>query len=170
MPLDKEKKSPQYVDPKEMLARFRAGATYCGSVYLREQMIDFRILTRDEEMEIRRKSMAHAAKHGNDSTERNDFIQKHTISLATNINGQPQLPISIFKELTSDELDYLYNEYVKIRDDSNPSLEVMSPEQFNAICDALKKKALGSKDLSLPQLRAICSAYADLIRSQDAQT
>lgn len=160
----------KYVNPEELLAKYRAGATYSGTVQFRDGSVDFRILTRDEEMDIRRRAVDYAKKYGGDSTEKNDFVQKYTLSLATNIDGQPQLPISIFTKFTTDEIDYLYDEYIRIRESFNPSIEVMTPDQFNAICDGLKKKAVGPKDLSLPQLKAICSAFADIIREQAART
>lgn len=161
-----EKKAPLYVDPMELLGKFREGNAYAGTIKFRGGEIDLRILTRDEEMDIRRKAIKHASAYGGDETEKNDFIQRYTISLASNINGQPTLPITLFSKMTGDEFDFLHEEYIKIRDDNNPSLEKMTMEQYEALVDAVKKNAVGWKDLSLRQLRAIFSAYQALIQRQ----
>lgn len=168
-PTQVAKKAPGYIDPDEMLAKFRQGTSYEGVVQFRDGEVRFRILTRDEEMKIRREAIAHASKFGGDSAERDDYIEKFTLSAASTLNGQPSLPISLFKSFTSNEMDFLYDEYIKIRDDANPSLEKLTIDEFNALVDAVKKNAVGWKDLSLAQLRAIFSVFRDMIQKQETQ-
>jgi hypothetical protein len=81
----------------------------------------------------------------------------------------PSLPAPMLAQMTSDELKFLYEEYVKIMDDANPALERISVDEFQALVNAVKKNAVGSRDLSLRQLRAIYLAFQDLIQRMDSQ-
>jgi len=163
MTMNQEHKRIETVE--ERLAKFREGAKYAGSVSFRGSSIHFRVLTRHEEMEIRRKAIAEAMKYGGDETEKNNFIQMSTLCLASK-----ELPLPMLNLMTSDELKWLYEEYVKIMDDANPSLERISVDEFQALVHAVKKNAVGSRELSLRQLRAIFLAFQDLIQRVDFQT
>lgn len=155
---------------EQRLAKFREGIKYTGAVGFRLGTVNFRILTRAEEMDIRRKAIAEAMKYGGDETEKNNFIQMSTLQLAsTGPDKIPHLPLPLLNQLTSDELKFLYEEYVKIMDDANPSMERIETGEFQALVNAVKKNAVGSRDLSLRQLRGIFLAFQDLIQRMDAQ-
>jgi hypothetical protein len=158
---------------EDRLAKFREGARYAGSLSFRGQVVHFRVLSRSEEMEIRRKAITASMHYGGDETEKNNFIQMSTLQLASTPVGPskvPSLPIALLDKMTSDELKFLYDEYIKIMDDANPSIERIGTEEFRSLVDLVKKNGVGSRDLSLKQLRAIFIAFQDLIQRVDFQT
>jgi hypothetical protein len=59
---------------------------------------------------------------------------------------------------------YLYNEYQKICEEVNPSLETVERDKFEMLVNAIKKNSVTASDLSLAQLRAVFLAYQDIIQ------
>ena len=155
-----------------LIEKMRAGVKETYDICLRELVIPVRVLSVDEINEIRRQAKSYAARFQGDETDVNLAIQKLTLSKASDIAGVPLLNDRFYKEsrMTVDEINYLYNEYIRVMDTVNPSLEQITPEQFRALVDALKKKNVSASDLSLRQLKAICTAFVALIQKQDTQT
>lgn len=163
-------RAPQITTAEEMLARMRAGVKEVYDIRVRDLLIPVRVLSVDEMNAIR-----HEAKRKlmtGDDVDQALAVQKSTLLLASTIGGKGSVPTLSEKFLglmSTDEINFLYNEYVKVLDEVNPSLQTIPPEEFRALVDHVKKKALTSRDCSLHQLRAIFSAFQDLILKLETQ-
>ena len=164
---------PQDIQTVEsMLAKMRAGRSEVHEIMLGTLVVPVRVLTIDEMNQIRREAIKSAQSVlGGDDTDKNLAAQKFTLKLASTpgIGGVPMLSDKLLAQLSVDEVNYLYEEYVRVLDAVNPSLQAIDPERFRALVDALKKKTVSSRDLSLLQLRAICTAFVELILRLDSQ-
>lgn len=174
MTMDRHSGGPAHtpvITAEELLAKARAGTQEIHTISLRDLTIPVRVLSIDEINAIRRQAAMNSAMRQGDETDRNLETQKTVLRMATTVKvgGVPMLPEKLMNLFSMDELKYLYEEYLAIMDTVNPSLEFMSPEQFRALVDALKKNTISSKELSFRQLRAISIAYVDLLQRLDAQ-
>lgn len=155
---------PEHITTEEILRRMRMGVSEDYYITLREMKFPMRIISIDELTAIRREAIRLTTLASGDETDTKVHIQKTVLMLASRMQGGMQtITEKLMKFFTVDELNFLYEEYIKIMDDANPSIEKTTPEQFRALVDAVKKKAITSKDCSLHQLRAIFNAYQDLI-------
>lgn len=162
--------APKISTAEEMLAKMRAGVKEVYDIRVRDLVLPVRVLSVDEMNAIRHEAKKKAIL--GDEVDRALAIQKSTLLLASTIGGKgavPTLSEKFLGLLSTDEINHLYNEYIKILDDVNPSLQTIPPEEFRALVDAVKKKALTSKDCSLHQLKAIFSAFQDLILKLETQ-
>lgn len=159
------------ITAEDLLARMRAGTKEVHEIRMRDQIFPVRVLSIDEVTAIRREALGQSAKLRGDDTDKNVWVQKLTLKLASTLskNGAPLLSEKLLGLLSLDELQHLYAEYVRVADAVNPSLEQISPERFRALVDALKKNLVSSRDCSLLELRAICSAFAELIQRLESQ-
>lgn len=171
MSMNRTPEAPEITTVSDILARMRVGTKEVYELRMREMMFPVRVITMDEQAAVRREAIAHTAKMGGDETDRNCHIQQSTLKLASTITkgGAPLISDSLLAKMSLDEVRYLYDEYIRVMDTVNPSLEMIPPEQFRALVDALKKNTLGARDLSLLQLRAICTAFAELILQLESQ-
>lgn len=154
-----------------LLGKLRAGVKATHEIKCRELVVPVRVLSIDEFNEVRRHSIAHATAKNGDETDKNLQAQKLTLKLASSLTeGVPLLGDKLLSKLSLDEINFLYEEYLAVMDSVNPSLASISDEEFRAIVDALKKNLTSSRKLSLLQLRAICTAFAELIQRPDNPT
>lgn len=165
-------RATELTSPEDILAKMRAGIKETYEIRMREMVIPVRVLSIDEVNNIRREALTNALIAKGDETDKNVHIQKITLKLASTIGkgSGPILGDRLLSMLTVDEINYLYEEYIAVMDRVNPSLESIPPEQFGMLVDALKKNLVFARDLSLRQLRAICSAFQDMIQRPDSQT
>lgn len=174
MVMDREAATPhgQILKAEDLLARMRSGIKEVYEISCRDLVVPVRVLTLDELAEIKRTAIRQAALVQGDDTDRNVYTQKTVLKLASKIDpgGVPFLSDKLLAMMTMDEVQHLYGEYCKIADDMNPALEKLSQEQFRALIEAVKKNAIVSKECSLRQLRAIFTAYQDLIQELDIRT
>lgn len=161
----------QMVSAEDILAKMRAGVKETYEIRMREQVFAVRILAMDEIAAIRREAIKHQLSLGGDDTDKNVYIQKATLTKATTLSKATPSMLSerLMGMLSLDEVKYLYEEYIRVMDAVNPAIEHMDPAEFRALVDALKKNILGSRDCSLLQLRAICSAFQELIQNPGTQ-
>lgn len=154
------------ISPEEMLTQLRMGKKMSYEIQMGNLRIPMRVLSLDEEAEIRRVALKRTIQMGGDETDKNVEIEKATIKLATTTErgGVPYISDVLLARMTADEHTLLYSEYIVIRDRVNPSLEQIDPEEFQRLVDALKKNIVSKNDCSLRQLRAICGAFQDLIQ------
>lgn len=154
---------------EDLLKKLREGVQTSFTIENRGIKAVVRIISNVEMAQIRREAMTYAATFGGDETEKNLFIQRGTLALACTdaYTKIPSIPPKFWEIISLDELKYFYEEYVLIMDNVNPSLESLSSDQFRALVDALKKNIVSPKELSMRQLRAICSAFAELIRQAE---
>lgn len=167
-----EGQSPGITSADDILAKMRAGKKQAFEMKLGDQLIPVRVLTIDETTAIRREALAHMARVGGDETDKNVYIQKTSLKVASTMSegSGPLLSDKLLGKLSLDEISYLYDEYVKLMDQANPTLETISSEHFRVLVEAVKKNLVSSKDLSLVQLKAIFTAFQDLIQKQESQT
>lgn len=156
---------------EDLLAKMREGTKAQHDVQMRGITIPLRVLSNDEHNNVRREAIRLTVAAGGDETDRNLRTQHMVLKLASTSapNGAPLLGDRLLSLLSVDEVNYIYEEYIRVMDSVNPSLETIDPEVFRALVEALKKNTLSSKDLSLRQLRAMCTAYVDLIQRQEMQ-
>lgn len=159
------------VSAEDLLAKMRAGTKEVYEIRIRGLVIPVRILSIDEEIDLRSRMIAQNSRSGGDDISLAALIQKETLRTATFIaKNNSSMPDRFFTELKRDELSYLFNEYFKILEDVNPTLEQIKPESFMALVDAIKKNNVNANDLSLAQLKAVFISYQDLIQRMDIQT
>lgn len=164
--------APKITTVEDILARMRMGVKDVHEITFRQMVFPVRVLTLDEVAAIRREAMSKAAPFGGDETEKNLHIQKVTLKMASTLSpgGAPLISDSLLKALTVDEMRFLYDEYIRVLDSVNPSYETISSDEFRALVDALKKNSVGARDCSLQQLRAICTAFVELIQQAETQS
>ncbi len=157
--------APNILSAEDILAKMRAGTKEVYEIRMREQVFPVRVLSMDEVTAVRRDAIARTAKIGGDETDRNVFIQQTTLKLATTLtkNTGPLIGDKVLSLMSLDETRFLYDEYIRVMDAVNPTLEMIDPMEFRALVDALKKNSMSAKDCSLLQLRVICSAFVELI-------
>ncbi len=162
--------TPHIKTAEDMLAKMRAGVKEVYEIRVRDLIVPVRVLSVDEMNAVRHESLKKAML--GDDVDRALSVQKSTLLLASTIGGKNALPTMSEKFLgllSTDEINHLYNEYIKVLEDVNPSIQSLSNDEFRALVEAIKKKEFGSKDCSLHQLRAIFTAFQDLILKQEIQ-
>lgn len=157
------------VTPEDLLSKMRAGVKMHHEIRMRDLVVPVRVLSIDEMNAVRRESVRMAIASG-DEVDKNVSIQKLTLQVAsTPIGGGALLNEKFFKQITLDELAYLYEEYIKVLDDVNPGAETLTTEQVRELVGVVKKNTCSAKDCSLVQLKVIFSLFQDLIRKQETQ-
>lgn len=154
------------VTAEDLLAKMRAGTKELHEIRLRDLVIPVRVLSIDETNAIRRQAIQDATMKSGDEVDKNVAIQKSTLKLASTMTkgGGPMLSDKLLNMMSVDELGFLYEEYIKVMDDVNPSIDRMTEDQFKVLVEAVKKNHLSARDLSLSQLKAIFSAFQGLIQ------
>jgi hypothetical protein len=156
---------------EDMLAKMRAGTKEIHEVKMREFTVQLRVLSIDEMNDIRRDAYKTALAIQGDNVDKDLLIEKTTLKLASTSHasgGVPLLSDKLLGLLSTDEINYLYNEYIRILDSVNPALESIGHEEFRELVDSLKKNLISGNDLSIRQLKVICSSYVDLISQKDS--
>lgn len=163
--------APQEITTTEdLLAKMRAGSRTDHVIRLRDLVIPVRVLSIDETNLIRRDALKQTQMTGGDEIDKNLHIQKTTLKLASAMQkNMPMITDKILSAMYVDEVTHLYDEYIKVMDDVNPTVEKLTEEQVRTLVDYVKKNGASARDLSLLQLRVIFSLFQDLIRKQDAQ-
>lgn len=152
-------------DPQ--IAAMRAGVSYSFPISLRKFQVRCRPLTISEQTNIASKVMAEVSKlpiSERTPLAENVMQAKATLELATTSAPNvydPQLSQIVMDEMTPDEVQHLYKQYVQVVARANPSLEEMSRQEIESLVEALKKtpkEELGSVliELSLLQLVNVC--------------
>lgn len=156
------------VTAEDLLKKLRAGVQEVYTVKVRDVEIPMRPLSNAEAVLIRREAIKAAAAVGGDETEKNIVIQRLTLTYATQdpVKKLPFVSPKFWEIISVDEIQNFYKEYALIMDNVNPSLETLNPDQFRALVEALKKSAISVKELSLLQLKTICTAFVELIQRQ----
>ena len=160
------------VSAEDLLAKMRAGTKEVYEIRMRDFVIPVRMISLDERLDIRNRMMVQNTKVMGDLANLASLVQKEILRAASTLSqGSPGvLSDRLLGMLTLDEVIYLYNEYQKICEEVNPSLEDVSPEKFEALVNAIKKNSVTASDLSLAQFRAVFIAYQDLIQRLVFQT
>lgn len=169
--MNRNEATASIISSEDILKKMRMGIKETYEISLRSFKVPVRVLSMDELVAVRREGIKHQALIGGDETDRNCYIEKTVLKLASTLtkNGAPLLMDGVLDKMTLEEISHLYGEYVKIMDDCSPELEQIPIEQFRALIDAVKKNSVTAKDCSLRQLRAIFYAYQDLIQKQETQ-
>lgn len=162
-------KATPIVTAEEILARLRTGVKDSYEIKMRGAVIPVRVLSISEANMIRSRARKTAVLNQGDETDVNLQIQKETLSLASCVptGSAPILSEKVLAMLTTDEICFLFEEYIGVMERVNPSVEQILPEEFRALVDALKKKAVSVRDLSIHQRNAICTAFVELITRQE---
>ena len=164
--------APEIQTVEMMLARMRQGIKTEFEISMRGQVFHVRILSLDEVNQIRRYSIGEASRVQGDLVDRNVEMQKATLKLASTLDKGvgPVISDKLMSFLSTDEMNDLFEQYIAVMESVNPSLEQMTEAEFRPMVEALKKNQITWKDLSLKQLRVICTAYQELIQRPDSQT
>jgi hypothetical protein len=163
--------APEITTVDDLLKKMRQGCDAVHEIKMRGLTIPIRLLSQDEWNQLRRTAKMEKEAHGWDETDYNVRLQRFVLLRSCEIKpGTPGiLSEMLMAKLTTEELGFLYSEYIRVNDLVNPNIEVMNEEQFRVIVDSLKKNNISSRDLSLPQLREICTAFVDLIQRLEDQ-
>lgn len=163
--------APQMLSIEERLKQLRAGVDAVYPIRMRQLEVPVRVLSIDEIMACRAQAKKSRMQAGQDDIFEDVELEIATLSLAAQIPaGSPtgsMLPEKMLRALSADELNFLYKEFCVVMNRVNPSAANMDPKDFRQLVEALKKNLVTSKDLSLMQLKAICSAFQDMIQRQE---
>lgn len=159
---------PQITTVEDLLAKMRAGTRQHHEIRIRDLVVPVRVLSIDEVNAIRREALKQSM--GFDDVDKNVIVQKTTLRLASAMTGaMPALPDKLLDMMSVDELNYMYEEYVKVMDDVNPAVEQITNERVRELVEAVKKNLVSAKDLSIRELRTVFSLFQDLIQRMEAQ-
>lgn len=133
--------SPVVYSAEDLLVKMRAGIKEIYEIRLRDLVIPVRIISCDEVNAVRREAIRQTAIKQGDETDKNVEVQKTVLKIASTVTkgGAPLLGDKLLTLLSLDEITYLYDEYIKVMDVVNPSLETIPPDQFNLLVETLKK-------------------------------
>lgn len=90
-------------------------------------------------------------------------VMKTVLFKAAFINGSPGLPMMFLDELSSAEIQVLYDEYLNLAHQVNPEFEDLTSDEIARIILDVKKKVVNPKDLSTKQAKAIGLYFLDQI-------
>lgn len=156
---------------EDLLAKMREGTKAVHEIKIRSFTVQVRVLSIDEMNLVRRDAYKAALAIQGDNVDKDLITQKSILKLASTTDtsgGAPFLSDKVLGLMSTDEVCYLYDEYMKVLDNVNPALESISPEAFRELVDSLKKNLISANDLSIRQLKVICSSYVDLISQKDS--
>lgn len=149
------------------LAAMRAGTEYRFEIRLRQFVMNCRPLTLSETNNVTSKVRAEMMKlppEERTSVNESTYLAKAFLELSsTSAPGvyDPQLTHVLMDEMTADEIQYLYKQYVQVTARANPALEELDRAELDLLVEALKKspkEALASQliGLSFLQLLNVC--------------
>jgi hypothetical protein len=161
--MERREQAPQILTAEDIVAKLRQGVRETYEIELRGTIIPVRVLSIDEMNRIRQQAIKDTAIKGGDETDRNLNVQQSTLMLASTVpmGSAPMLSNKVLGLLSVDEVTYLFEQYIGVLGRVNPSIDMISAEEFRSIVDVLKKKSISVRDLSLRQLRGICSHFVD---------
>lgn len=163
--------APNILTAEDLLAKMREGTKSLHEVRMRSLTVQVRVLSIDEMNMVRRDAFTAALAMKGDDVDKNLIMQKSILKLATtspDSGGVPMLSDKVLGMMSTDEVAYLYDEYIRVLDGVNPALESISPEAFQELVDSLKKNLISVNDCSIRQLKAISSSYVDLLSRRDS--
>jgi hypothetical protein len=137
------------------LEAMRAGVDFKFRVNLRKYQLTLRPLSTVEYTNMISdvmEKLQNIPEHLRSRLTENLLIAKETLKIASTPDvGSTVVGITdyILNLMTSDEIQYLYSEYVAVVDRVNPSLEEMSKEDVDRLVEDLKKKSVQEKELGL---------------------
>jgi hypothetical protein len=158
----------------------RAGTDYRFKLKLRGLEITFRPLSVIETVTVEADAREQLSKMK--SHQQTDlihsllFAQKTIQQASTSEPGKMDFQISeaILEKCTPDEVMYLFNEYAKVVERVNPSVEKMSVEELKALVESTKKNPSTTIVLSFWQLQNLCHALIEeialLVKSSGGQS
>lgn len=156
---------------EQLLDKLRAGTRQTHEVNFRALTVNLRVLSNDEVMSIKMQAVNEAKRLGWDALEGVAVLmQRYTLKLAS--TGPDKVPVlndKFLSALSTDEMIGLYQEYIRIMDSVNPNIETIPNDEFRALVEALKKNMVSPTDCNLRQLRAICTAFRELILKLEEQ-
>lgn len=164
--MDRHPEQTPIMSAEEIVSKLRAGIDETYEIEMRGTAIYVRVLSGDEFNYIRKACIQQVAAQGGDDTDKNFEIQKAVLAkccmLKDNVPGI--LNQKVLARLTVDEITNLYEQYLSILEQVNPTLDTISADEFEAIVTALQKKTSTARELSIRQLRGICSDLPGVLR------
>ncbi len=154
------------LEAADQIALMRQGTEYRFPVTLRGLTVFLRPLSISEVTHVYHQvvvEMNKTPEAARNALMENILIAKKTLEIASTDPENPKkagqlLPWTLDK-MTQDEVSALYDEYVRIVESVNPSLEYMSHEQVQGLVNDLKKNLIQQTDLSFLQLASIVNFY-----------
>ena len=148
----------------DLLDAMREGVAFSFELHIRKATIRLRPLSSAEQRSIYSQvntQVLHARKQGNEMTnfEADLARAQGTLIMASSdeYGKNPQLGPYQLDRMTSDEILYIYREYLAMLDKVSPSLETFEAEEAKALVELLKKNKDQLNELTYKQLRGILS-------------
>jgi hypothetical protein len=165
-------KAPQITTAEDIVAKLRSGVRESYQIEMRGAIIPVRVLSIDEMNAIRQQAIKSIAIRGGDDTDRNLEVQRSTLTLASQVpvGSAAMLSERVLGLLSVDEVTYLFEQYIGVLQRVNPSIETITEDEFRSLVEALKKKNISPNDLSLRQLRGMCSHLVAGTPTQETAT
>lgn len=142
----------------KLLSAMRQGVDYTETIRCRGQVLRIRPLSIVETMQVAHEvqsQMSGKDEFSQNALSENVILAKETLRRATTSDvGKTDTPLTdyIMERMTPEELQYLMKQYVAALDKKNPSLELMKPEEVEALVQALKKSPESDLALELTAL------------------
>lgn len=152
----------------DILAAMRAGTEYRSQVSIRQGIFSLRPLSNVETVQVAdtiQEKLLGLPVHRRHSLTEHTLVARETLKIASTPDVddyQPSITDPILDRMTNDELQNLYQEYVRICDKVNPKLEFVEESRVRELIEDLKKnkdsQALGLQviELSISEMVSVC--------------
>ena len=156
-----------YGSAAELLAALRSGNTQVLELAVGVAKVPCRLINAGEEAKLIVQAKSKASKQNPNGVKLELFesvqLMKDVLASATTIDGAPGLPMGFLDELTSQEIEALYDQYITLNRTINPNIQTLSQDEINELIGGIKKKSLSTKNLFSYQVLAVGKYFLDVI-------
>lgn len=154
---------------EEQLAAMRSGYKVDLRIKIGGLEIPVRLMPADEEASViaNAKLQVKVPEKVDSRLQTASAIMKAILVAAANVDGTPYLSQKFLKELSHQELNSFYDQYVTLCDSVNPEFEALSNEKIAEMIVAVKKKEKAANDFFTSDLAAIGRYFLAQIQAQD---
>jgi nucleoid-associated protein YejK len=145
---------------EEKLKAMRSGYKAASTIKYGQFEIPVKILTADEENKIYAEARMNVSRMPEVSQDFKDAMMplenmKAILCAATTMGATQYLPISLLNQLTSSELQAIYERYLDVCGEIDPEFMSLSQQEIVSIIEEVKKSPLATRDLSTRQVKGI---------------
>jgi hypothetical protein len=163
---DNTKPAPRFATIEEKLKAMREGYKFSHSLQYGGFPFEVRILSADEEAKIYASARAHVAKLPGITEDERDGLKplenmKAILMAAATIGSDQHLPRSLLNQLSTAEIQALYESYLDICCEVDPKFTSLSQNEINEIIAEVKKSPEAVNGLSTRQLKGIGKSFLE---------
>lgn len=156
-------------DGLDILRLMRAGTDYKFQIKVREFAVEMRPLSSIELIGTAKHVVKVMAEGGRTPIEESLLSAMIKLEKAsTPVGGTfPKLPVAVLEQMTADEIDNLYTQWLSECEKVNPSMDLMTEDELIVLVDSVKKSPLGINiALNSLSFRALANMSRHLIQRE----